>query len=57
MKTVLFVLVAIFLSACGSAKASGVSIAQEISSPSSGIRCFAIYNQAGDAVGGNCLKE
>jgi hypothetical protein len=57
MKNLSVAILALLVSACGSAKASGPSYAQEIGSPSSGVRCFAIYNQSGDAVGGNCVKE
>lgn len=45
----------IFANSCSPASGSGV-IAQEVSPPSSGVRCFAIL-QDGKAVGGNCVLK
>ena len=56
MKTAILFLIVIGFVGC-SAKASGTATAISIASPSSGYSCFAIMNDSGQAVGGNCLKE
>jgi hypothetical protein len=46
----------VFTAACA-VRASGLPTAQEITAPQIGYKCFAILNGAGEAVGGNCVRE
>lgn len=57
IRSLLLALLLTSLSACGSAKAGGSAIAHQLTSPLPGYTCFEIDNAAGDAVGGNCVKD
>lgn len=56
MRPSLLALVVVILSGCSGAKAGGSS-ARVIPTPLSGYTCFAVEDGAGNAVGGNCVKD
>jgi hypothetical protein len=49
--------IALAESGCGGAKADSGASAELLMSPRAGYTCFVIKNGAGDAVGGNCVKD
>jgi hypothetical protein len=52
--SILYILTA---SACGKVKAGPGARAERVFMDQAGYTCFIIYNDDGDAVGGNCVKD
>jgi hypothetical protein len=50
------VLLGFGFTACAPTQADGGAYAQEIAGPGGGVRCFAVFDSSGKAVGGNCAK-
>jgi hypothetical protein len=57
MRYLLIVLLALSLSACGKVKAGPGARAERVFVDQAGYTCFIIFNDDGDALGGNCLRE
>jgi hypothetical protein len=47
----------LILSACGKVKAGQGARAERVFTDQAGYTCFIVYNDDGEGVGGNCLKE
>jgi uncharacterized membrane protein YphA (DoxX/SURF4 family) len=56
MRSLMLILVLLFCSSCGKARASAPATAEVIAGqPSPGVTCYAILNGSGEVVGGSCI--
>jgi uncharacterized protein YceK len=57
MDKIMFFILMILISGCGSAKSADRPKAERVFTDQSGYTCFIIRDENGTAVGGNCVKD